>query len=157
MREEEQPESLLWVTGELGSPTVKPPLDTRSPEGGDGGGEMDLVGGNKPVEVSDPEDSSTMEESVVTFSGQRRKEPWWENWSCRRRVWGQIWKREDAVLDIDIYHLERNGPGKMQDRIQRMFPRGKGWRPRSSERGTPNPRWDTGPSHRRVLGRAWER
>jgi hypothetical protein len=39
------------------------------------GGEMDLAWGNKPVEVPDPEDSSTMEESVVTFSGQRRKEP----------------------------------------------------------------------------------
>jgi hypothetical protein len=35
------------------------------------GGEMDLAWGNKPVEVPDPEDSSTMEESVVTFSGQR--------------------------------------------------------------------------------------
>ena len=35
-------------------------------------GEMDLVGGNKPVEVPDTEDNSTMEESVVTFSGQRR-------------------------------------------------------------------------------------
>jgi len=37
-------------------------------------GDMDLVGGNKPVEVPDP-DSSTMEESVVTFSGQQRREP----------------------------------------------------------------------------------
>jgi hypothetical protein len=44
-REEEQRASPLWVTGELGSPTVKPPPDTRSPEGG--GGEMDLVGRNK--------------------------------------------------------------------------------------------------------------
>jgi hypothetical protein len=55
-KEEEQRASSLWVTVELGSPTVKPPPDTRSPEGGDG--EMDLVGGNKPVEVPDPEDSS---------------------------------------------------------------------------------------------------
>ena len=73
--EEEQPDSPLWVTGELGSPTVKPPPDTRSPEGGGGGGEMDLVEGNKPVEVPDPEDSSTTEESVVTFSGKRRNKP----------------------------------------------------------------------------------
>jgi hypothetical protein len=36
---------------------------------------LDIVGRNKPVEVPDPEDSSTMEESVVTFSRQRRKEP----------------------------------------------------------------------------------
>ena len=34
---------------------------------------MELVGGNKPIEVPDPQDSFTMEESVVTFSGQRRK------------------------------------------------------------------------------------
>ena len=60
-RDEEQRVSPLWVTGELGSPTTKPPPDTRSPEGG--GGEMDLLGGNKPVEVPDPEDSSTMEVS----------------------------------------------------------------------------------------------
>jgi hypothetical protein len=59
----------------MGSPTVKPPPDTRSPEGGGGGGEMDLVEGNKPVEVPDPEDSSTTEESVVTFSGKRRNKP----------------------------------------------------------------------------------
>jgi len=38
-------------------------------------GDMDPVGGNGPVEVPDPEDSSTMEESVVTFSGQRHREP----------------------------------------------------------------------------------
>ena len=42
-REEEPPDSLLWVSGELGSPTFKPPSDTRSPEGG--GEEMDIVGG----------------------------------------------------------------------------------------------------------------
>jgi hypothetical protein len=36
--------------------------------------EMDIVGGNKPVEAPDPEDSSTMEKSVVTFSRQRHKE-----------------------------------------------------------------------------------
>ena len=42
------------------------------------------------------------------------------------------------------------GPGKMLDRIQRMFPRGKGWRPCSPERGTPTPWWGTGPSHRSV-------
>ena len=35
-REEEQRDSPLWVTGKLGSPAVKPPLGTRSPEGGGG-------------------------------------------------------------------------------------------------------------------------
>jgi hypothetical protein len=64
--EEEQPDSPLWLTGELGSPTVKPLPDTRSPQGG--GVEMVLDGGNKLVEVPEPEDSSRMEESVVTFS-----------------------------------------------------------------------------------------
>ena len=106
--EEEQPDSPLWVTGELGSPTVKPPPDTRSPEGG--GGEMDLVGENKPVEVPDPEDSSTMEESVVTFSRQRRKEPLVGDLvSSPESVGSNMEKREDAVLGMDIYRLERNG------------------------------------------------
>ena len=36
---------------------------------------MDLAVGNKPLEVPDLEDSSTMEESVVTFSGRQRREP----------------------------------------------------------------------------------
>ena len=106
--EEEQPDSHLWVTGELGSPTVKPPPDTRSPEGG--GGEMDLVGGNKPVEVPDPEDSSTLEESVVTFSGQRRKEALVGDLvSSPESVGSNMEKREYAVLGMDIYRLERNG------------------------------------------------
>ena len=35
-REEEQRASPLWATGELGSPTVKSPPGTRSPEGGAG-------------------------------------------------------------------------------------------------------------------------
>jgi hypothetical protein len=106
--EEEQPDSPLWITGELGSPTVKPPPDTRSPEGG--GGEMDLVEGNKPVEVPDPKDSSTMEESVVTFSGQRRKEPLVGDLvSSPESVGSNMEKREDAVLGMDIYRLERNG------------------------------------------------
>ena len=35
-RKEEQGAIPLWVTGELGSPTVKPPPGTRSPEGGAG-------------------------------------------------------------------------------------------------------------------------
>ena len=152
-REEEHGVSPLCVTGELGNPTVKSPPNTRSPE--EGGGEMDYVGENKSVEVPNPEDSSTMEESVVTFSGQRRKEPLVGDLvSSPESVGSNMEKRENAVLGIDIlvYRLERNGPGKMQDRIQRMFPRGKGWRPRSPERGTPNPWWGTGPSHRRVLG-----
>ena len=107
-REEEQPDSPLWVSGELGSPTVKPPPDTRSPEGG--GGKMDIVGRNKHVEVKDPEDSSTMEESVVTFSRQRRKEPLvGDLGSSPESVGLNMEKREDAVLDMDIYHLERNG------------------------------------------------
>jgi len=36
---------------------------------------VDLAGGNGPVEVPDPEDSSTMVESVITFSGQQSREP----------------------------------------------------------------------------------
>ena len=106
-REEEQRASPLWVTGELGRQTVKHP-STRSPEGG--GGEMDFVGGNKPVEVPDPEDSSTMEESVVTFSGQQRKEPLVGGLvSSPESVGSNMEKREDAVLGMDIYRLERNG------------------------------------------------
>jgi hypothetical protein len=107
-REEEQTDSPLWVSGELGSPTVKPPPDTRSPEGG--GGKMDIVGRNKHVEVKDPEDSSTMEESVVTFSRQRRKEPLVGDLvSSPESVGSNMEKREDAVLDMDKYRLERNG------------------------------------------------
>ena len=98
------------VTGELGSPTVKPPPDTRSPEGGGGDGELDLVGGNKRVAVPDPEDSSTMEESVVTFSRQRRKEPLVGDLvSLPEIVRSSMEKREDAVLGMNIYRLERNG------------------------------------------------
>jgi hypothetical protein len=71
---------------------------------------MDLVGGNKPVEVPDPEDSSTMEESVITFSGQRRKEPLVGDLvSPPGSVGSNMEKREDAVLGMDIYRLERNG------------------------------------------------
>jgi hypothetical protein len=71
---------------------------------------MDIVGRNKPVEVPDPEDSSTMEESVVTFSRQRRKEPLvGDLGSSPESVGLNMEKREDAVLDMDIYHLERNG------------------------------------------------
>jgi 4-alpha-glucanotransferase len=107
-REEEQRASPLWVTGELGIPTVKPPPDTRSPEGG--GREMDLVGRNKAVEVPVPEDSSTMEESVVTLSGQRRKEPLvGDLFSSPESVGSSMEKREDAVLGMDIYRFERNG------------------------------------------------
>jgi hypothetical protein len=71
---------------------------------------MDLVGGNKPVEVPDPEDSSTMEESVVTFSGQQRKEPLVGDLiSSPESVGSNMEKREDAVLGMDIYRLDRNG------------------------------------------------
>jgi hypothetical protein len=66
---------------------------------------MDLVGGNQPVEVPELEDSSTMEESLVTFSGQRRKEPLVEDLES---VWSSMEKRKDAVLGMDIYRLERN-------------------------------------------------
>ena len=45
------------------------------PRGKMSGGDMDLAVGNKPLEVPDLEDSSTMEESVVTFSGRQRREP----------------------------------------------------------------------------------
>jgi hypothetical protein len=109
-RKEEQTDSLLWVTGKFGSPTVKPPLDTRSSEAGGGGREMDLVGENKPVEEPDPEDSSMMEESVVTFSGQRCKEPLVGDLvSLPESVGSNMQKREDTVLGMDIYRLERNG------------------------------------------------
>ena len=64
--EEEQPDSPLWVTGELGSPTAKPLPNTRSPEGG--GVEMVLVGGNKLVEVPDPE--GTVQLFLLPFSFQ---------------------------------------------------------------------------------------
>jgi hypothetical protein len=101
-REEEQPDSPLWVTGELGSPTVKPPPDTRSPEGG--GGKMDIVGRNKHVEGKDPEDSSTMEESVVKFSGQRRKEPLVGDLvSSPESVRSSVGEIEDTVPCRDTY------------------------------------------------------
>ena len=71
---------------------------------------IDPVGGNKPVEVPDPEDSSTMEKSVVTFSRQRHKEPLVGDLvSLPESVGSNMEKREDAVLDMDIYQLERNG------------------------------------------------
>jgi hypothetical protein len=46
-----------------------------------------------------------MEESLVTFSGQRRKEPLVEDLES---VWSSMEKRKDAVLGMDIYRLERN-------------------------------------------------
>ena len=74
------------------------------------GGEVDLVGGNGPVEVPDQEDSSKMEVSVVTFSGQRRKEPLVGDLvSSPESVGSSMEKREDSVLGMDIYRLERNG------------------------------------------------
>jgi hypothetical protein len=51
-----------------------------------------------------------MEESVVTFSGQRRKEPLVGDFvSSPESVGSNMEKREDAALDMDIYRLERNG------------------------------------------------
>ena len=51
-----------------------------------------------------------MEESVVTFFGQRRKEPLVGDLvSSPESVGSNMEKREDAVLDMDIYRLERNG------------------------------------------------
>jgi hypothetical protein len=71
---------------------------------------MDIFGENKPTEVPDPEDSSTMEKSVVTFSRQRRKEPLVGDLvSSPESVGSNMEKREDAVLDMDIYRLKRNG------------------------------------------------
>jgi hypothetical protein len=73
-REEEQRASSLWVTGELGIPTVKPPPDTRSPEGG--GGEMDLVGGNKPVEVPAPRTVPRWKSQWSHSSDNGARNPW---------------------------------------------------------------------------------
>ena len=137
-REEEQRASLLWVTGELGIPTVKPPPDTRSPEGG--GWEMDLVGRNKPVEVPVPEDSSTMEESVVTLSGQRRKEPLVGDLvSSPESVGSSMEKREDAVLGMDIYRFEKWGQRKCRIESRGCFHRGRdgGHALRNGEHQTP--------------------
>ena len=53
-------------------------------------------------------------------------------------------KREDTFLAWIYIASREMGPVKMQDRIQIMFPRGKGWRPRSPERGTTNP-WTQSP------------
>jgi hypothetical protein len=53
-----------------------------------------------------------MEESVVTFSGQRRKEPLVGDLvSSPESVGSNMEKRENAVLGMDIlvYRLERNG------------------------------------------------
>ena len=41
---------------------------------------------------------------------------------------GQVWKGERTRFLAWIYIASREvGPGKVQNRIQRMFPRGKGW------------------------------
>ena len=83
------------------------------PRGMMSGREMDLVGGNKPKDVPDPEDSSTMEESVVTFSGQRRKESLVGDLvSYPESVGSSMEKREDAVLGMVISPLEKWGQGK---------------------------------------------
>jgi hypothetical protein len=51
-----------------------------------------------------------MEESVVTFPRQRHKEPLVGDLvSSPESVGSNIEKREDVVLDMDIYRLERNG------------------------------------------------
>jgi hypothetical protein len=71
---------------------------------------MDIVGENKPTEVPDPEDSSTMEKSVVTFSRQRCKESLVGDLvSSPESVGSNMEKKEDTVLDMDIYRFERNG------------------------------------------------
>ena len=74
-----------------------------SPRGIMSGGEMDLVWGNKPMEVPDPEDSSPMEESVVTFSGQRPTEPLVGDLVLSPESVGQVWKRERARFLAWIY------------------------------------------------------
>ena len=181
--------------------------------------DMDPLGGNKPVEVPDSEESSTM----VTFSGKQHREPLvgdlvsspesvmlgGENARdsiavgdmCRlggngatenvgsdsgigssvegigavfsgagygrpplrcltpslESVGSSMVKKEDAVLDMDIYRLERNGARENAGSDPGDVSTGTGWRPRSPERGTPNPLWGSGPSYRRVLDRAWEK
>ena len=128
------------------------------PRGMMSGGEMDLAWGNKPVEVPDPEDSSTMEESVVTFSGQRRKEPLVGDLvSLPEIVRSSMEKREDAVLGMDIYRLKRMGGREKAGLDPEDVSTGEAMGATLSGTGTPNPWWGTGPSHRRVLGRAWER
>ena len=119
---------------------------------------MDIAWGNKPVEVPDPEDSSTMEESVVTFSGQRCKEPLVGDLvSLPEIVRSSMEKREDAVLGMDIYRLKRNGGREKAGLDPEDVSTGEAMGATLSGTGTPNPWWGTGPSHRRVLGRAWER
>jgi hypothetical protein len=99
-----------------------------------------------------------MEESVVTLSGEQRKEPLVGDLvSSPESVGSNMEKREDAVLGMDIYRLERNGTRENAGANPEDISTGKGWRPRSPEWGTPNPGWGTVPSHRRVLGRALKR
>jgi hypothetical protein len=70
---------------------------------------MYIVGGNKPVEVPNPEDCSTMEESLVKFSRKRPKEPLVGDLvSSPESVGLNMEKRKDAVLDMDTYRFERN-------------------------------------------------
>ena len=74
----------------------------------------DVRRGDGPIEVPDPEDSSTMEESVVTFSGQRRKEPLVGDLvSSPESVGSSMEKRECAVLGMVICRLERYGAREM--------------------------------------------
>ena len=55
--------------------------------------------------------------------------------------------REDAVLGMDIYCLERGGAREGAESDPEDVSTGEGM-----GRGTPIPGWGTGPSHRRVLG-----
>ena len=62
--------------------------------------DMDYAGGNKPVEVQDPEDSFTM----VAFFGQQRSEPLVAGEWC----WGGENAR-DSVAVRDMCRLGENG------------------------------------------------
>ena len=101
---------------------------------------MDIVGGNKPVEVPDPEDSSTMEKSVVTFSRQRRKESLVGDLvSSPESVGSNMEKREDTVLDMDISLREKWGQGKCRIESRGCFHGGRdgGHALRNGEHQTP--------------------
>jgi len=72
-REEEQRDSPLWVTGKLGSPAVKPPPGTSSPEGGDGeksAGQNPEVHPEKGMNISQV---ASLEERLSWGSGRRVK------------------------------------------------------------------------------------
>jgi hypothetical protein len=66
-------------------------------------------------------------------------------------------KKEDAVLGMDIYRLKRMGGREKAGLDPEDVSTGEAMGDTLSGTGTPNPWWGTGPSHRRVLGQAWER